>query len=316
MQTENDFFGKVVVAVSVLSSELRFLSNEATHRFLDPLLHYSDKDSESRSYTSLGRFLPLLQEFSCYKTRSKEVITLCIQQLSALGERDFSSVAMNSLYECLSQLLVCLLTADCIIKANNPLREHWAAYKASLNACSHSATTAAKVGVVDNDIAEIDRFLATIEQELLSGRIFTDCVQELSKINVSRKFLDGLVGAFQSTVADVDNPIIQSQYPGKIGLRVLAAGSLLVIHGIISRSVDKKLLRTFLDCCKAAPIAALWRNISGCPADIILQMIPEVGKHVDKKQLQTLQLAKDGILQVKLAFFEFFRQVQFFKNYR
>lgn len=152
VQTENDLFGKVIVAVSALACELRFLSHEAKLRFLDPLLYYSEDHLGSQSTVSLGRFLPFLQELTCFKIRCKEVITLFVQQLGALAERDFSSSSMLFLYDCFTELLVCLITADTIIKANNALREHWATYKASLNACSHSSATAAKVGVNDNDI--------------------------------------------------------------------------------------------------------------------------------------------------------------------
>ncbi|XP_055329930.1 WASH complex subunit 4-like [Paramacrobiotus metropolitanus] len=300
VQTENDLFGKVMVAISVMAAELRFLMHEARQRFLDPLLHYSDAYIENPSYLSLGRFLPFLQEFSCFKSRCKEVIALVLQQLNVLAERDFASGTMVFLYECLSGLCSCLITADCIIKSNNTLRDHWTTYKASLNACSHSANMAAKVGLENADIKEIESFLMNIERDLLSGTIFLDCLSNVGRLNLTRKFLDSWSVAFQQLIADVDNPISQSQNPGKIGERVMACGSLLILHVVVTRNVDKKFLRMFLDVCKTAPIVALWQNMSICPADVVLAMIPDVGKHVDKKQLQLIQQAKEGILQARL----------------
>lgn len=128
-------------------------------------------------------------------------------------------------------------------------------------------------------------------------------MQYLGKLNVSRKFVDGLASTIQASASDIENVTLQNQDPGRIGARVVGMGALLVIHGLVSRGVDKRLLKIYLDSCRIAPIAALWRNLSVYPADVILQMIPDVSKHVDRKQLQTVQLAKEGILLVRRPYF-------------
>ena len=61
VRTENDLFGKVIIALSVMGCEVRFLTNEARTSFLDPLLHYSEEFVDSPPSVSLTRFLAFLQ---------------------------------------------------------------------------------------------------------------------------------------------------------------------------------------------------------------------------------------------------------------
>ena len=86
----------------------------------------------------------------------------------------------------------------------------------------------------------------------------------------------------------------------KTGLRVLGTGGIFVVHTRLSRAIDKRLLRNFLDLCKVYPIIPVWRNIAISPADTILAFIPDAVKTVDRKQLQIIQMAKEGILQARL----------------
>ncbi|OQV12635.1 WASH complex subunit 7 [Hypsibius exemplaris] len=298
VRTENDLFGKVIVALSVMACEVRFLTNEARLRFLDPLLHYSDEFVDCSPNLSIGRFLSFLQELSNFKTRCKEVILLFIRQLDALGERESGIGAVPFLLGCLSELFVCLIAADGIVRANNTLREHWNGYRASISACVHSPVASTKLNISNGEVKEVDGFLVGIEKAVLSGTIFTDCIQDVGKTVVGKKVLEHIAAAISATGTEIE----ATQDPTRIGYRVVGAGAFLILHTTLSRTaVDKKLLRIFLDLCRLNPVTPLWRNVSISPADSILQLIPDSMKHVDRKQLQTIPPAKEGILQARIA---------------
>ena len=265
VRTENDLFGKVIIALSVMGCEVRFLTNEARTNFLDPLLHYSDEFVDSPPSVSLTRFLAFLQvlnrlcftnyhsidwlivqlidwlfdwlidclivrsihrpidwimkikrlvhlstffyifwffpqqELHNFKARCKEVISLFIRQLEALGDRESGIGAIPFLLGCLAELLTCLMTADAVIKANNTLRDHWVGYRTSISTCLHSPVAATKLGVSNEDVKEIDGFIAGLEKALLRGSVFVDCIQDTGKSVVGKRVLEHIAAAISAT---------------------------------------------------------------------------------------------------------------------
>lgn len=135
-----------------------------------------DKESVTNFLHQFSRVLKTLQELIFFVKRCRTVISLMLNQLSALSEKDLyvnnSTIYFPEPVDHLAELLVCLITIDALL-TNVIIQDHWLLYKRAIRSSLHSPS---QFGIPLERLKFFDKVLMEIETELLCGNIFQVCI--------------------------------------------------------------------------------------------------------------------------------------------
>jgi len=302
INTDNRILNKVITVLATLCGELGALKYEAENNFYPGLLLYGEGEpssglEEGDAQVQIGRMMSLLQELSCFVNRVYEVVKHVIQQLASLysgvkgGTKvmDVAEVHFQTVYEFLGDVLAVLITLDEIIHGHDTLKDHWTLYKRMLKSVRHNPT---KFQLPQDKIRPFEKLLMNLEGNLLEGRIFQNCVEQLfdsNQVYVSKnsQFVEefGLnirvyLSQLEMRIAESNETNQRHQLVGLIGLYIL--------HFHIFRVIDKKVFKTIWDIHKKLPAVVLIGNIVWYPNEFLLIKMPHMAKALDKKAMMAV----------------------------
>ncbi|KAK2158033.1 hypothetical protein LSH36_178g02040 [Paralvinella palmiformis] len=313
VQTDNKILNKVITVLAALCCEMKSLKHEANNKFYSALLFYGEGGAENmledgEAQIEIGRFIPLLQELSCFVNRSYEVIKNVVCQLSCLytsGKMtpkviNTSGVHLQSVFEHLGELLSVLITLDEIIVNHVTLKEHWTMYKRMLKSVYHNPQ---KFTFPDDKLRTFEKVLKKLEAELLDGMIFQNAVEQIfddGSVNVSKNTL--LAEEFSYSIKSCINdimPIIGEPNEIDQRLRYVAVCGLFILYFNIFRIVDKKITKILWDVHKKIPAIHLCGNILWFPNEFLFNKLPHLSKMYDKRMLTAVAGSRQNWLSLK-----------------
>ncbi|KAL5013534.1 hypothetical protein ScPMuIL_007804 [Solemya velum] len=313
IRTDNKIFNKIMSVLASVCCEMAALKHEAESKFYNALLFYGEGEPESgleegEAQIQIGRIIPLLQELSCFVTRSYDVVKHVVHQLSSLysasrgGPKliDVSDVHFSVVYEQLGDLLGVLIYLDEILQNQATLRDHWTLYKRMLKSVHHDPN---KFGIPDEKLRPFQKLLMNLEGQLLDGMIFQNCVEQMfdsSTVFVTKNsfFAEEFSSCLLEYTTDLQHRIGESnemeqrhQFVGLCGL--------FILHFQIFRVVDRNLFKSIWNIHKKIPAVHLVGNILWFPTNFLLAKLPHMTKIVDRKAEQAVLTGRQTWLQQK-----------------
>lgn len=203
--TDNEIIRKAVTVLVFLCDEINQLKDIAESKFYRSLMmfgcnasttttsshneqqHNSNNTSSSfeqpgnKEYM-IGKFLPFLQELSNFIDRCYSVCLNLVQQVASLMNPN--ELLYRSIFEhthlpivslCLGDLLTILISLDAIIKHNQNLDIAWTAFKLMITLVRSDE---AAFETSSNDVAQFERLLVSIDQNIMIGEILKGCIEQ------------------------------------------------------------------------------------------------------------------------------------------
>ncbi|XP_041350230.1 WASH complex subunit 4-like isoform X3 [Gigantopelta aegis] len=324
IRTDNKILNKVLTVLAALCCELDALKHEAETKFYNALLFYGEGEPETGleegdAQVQMGRIIPLLQELSCFVSRSYEVVKNVVQQFSCLyslasaGPKmiDMTDVHVPVVFLHLGGLLEVLITLDEIIDNHATLKEHWTLYKRMVKSVRHDPT---KFSASGDKLRPFEKLMMMLEGRLLDGMIFQNCVEQIfddTKVNVSKNgsFAEEFAINIRDIVVDLESRIGEMnevdqryQFVGLCGLYIL--------HFQIFRVLDKRLFKSIWDVYKKIPCIHLIGNVVWFPNDFLTNKLPNLAQFLDRKALSAVLPAQQAWLAQKTQMLTRTRDVQ------
>ncbi|CAF0996554.1 unnamed protein product, partial [Didymodactylos carnosus] len=272
------------------------------------ILFYLEQDGQERS-TYVGQFVSLLQDLSCYVNRCNEVVLNILQQLSALygpinqnGRprlMDVSDLHIPIVFEHLADLLRCLVTLDECFRRNSAIVELWPQFKRMITSIKNNPD---KVQTDLSRLPAFEKILVALEGQLLDGRIFQNCIEQIFDSTQTVTKNSTLADEFSLTIRD-----LMLNIEPKLGefnemdsrLKYVGICALYCLHYQLYRILDKKQLKPIWDVYKKIPIVYLVGNVSWMANKFLLEKIPQLMKLLDKKALQAVEQHRITYIQTK-----------------
>nr|KAG5706407.1 hypothetical protein BaRGS_033168 [Batillaria attramentaria] len=317
IRTDNKILNKVLTVLAALCCEMDALKHEAETKFYGALLFYGEGEPEAGleegdAQVQMGRMFPLLQELSCFVTRSYEVVKNVVQQLSCLhtssrtGAKliDVTDVHFQTVFEHLGSLLGVLITLDHIIENHASFLDHWTLYKRMVASVRHAP---GKFNIPEDKVRPFEKLMMMLEGRLLDGMIFQNCVEQLfdsREVNVSKNgmFAEEFAHNLREWIAELESRVGE---PNEVDQRfhLLGVTSLFILHFQIFRVLDKRTFRSIWDLYKRVPCVHLLGNVVWFGNEFLLTRLPNATQLLDRKaqlaaqqqQLQWLQLKNQGL---------------------
>jgi len=312
IKTDNKVLNKVVTALAALCCEIDKLRHEASNRIYPALLLYGEGEpvsglEEGQAQIQMGRIISMLQELSCFVTRSNEVVKNVLQQLTCLytsGKTavpkvmDMSDIHFQLVFEHLGSLLVVLITLDEIIDSHGTLKDHWTLYKRMLKSVRHNAS---RFSLMEEKVRPFEKLLMTLEGQLLDGMIFQNCVEQL--------FDDGQIFVTKNSMFAEEFAINIRNYLNMIDPKIgemnetrqrhqyVAVVALYILHFHLFRTVDKKMFKAIWEVHKKLPGLVLAGNVTWFAPEYILLKLPSMAKALDKKAQVAVTTLRTAWLQ-------------------
>lgn len=304
IRTDNKILNKVVTVLAALCSEMDALIHEAKSKFYNALLLYGEGEpeeglEEGEAQVQMGRMFPVLQELSCFVSRSYEVVRTVMKQFSCLytnrpGPKmiDVTDVHFQIVFEHLGDLLGVLITLDHIIEQHPTLKEHWTLYKRMVKSVHHDPV---KFGVPQDKVRPFEKLMMILEGKLLDGMIFQNCVEQPfddDKVNVSKNgpFAEEFAINIREYMTQLETRIGESmetsqryKYMGVIGL--------FILHFQIFRMLDKRIFKIIWDVYKKIPCVHMVGNVVFFPNEFLLIRLPNAQQLLDRKTQLAVQQA-------------------------
>ena len=198
ISTDNELLRKVLTVLVFLCDEVRELRDIAETKIYRKLVMFGQSpikpsaqgeyssDSETifpgEKESSLGRFLPTLQELSNFVDRCYSVTANLVQQLAALlspkeqlYRSTFQSAHLLSVFGALGDVMSIMSVLDCIIEQNDHLKEYWGAYKTMI---TYARQDPVSFGTDELGISKFERLLVSVDQSIMIGEIFKGCIEQ------------------------------------------------------------------------------------------------------------------------------------------
>jgi WASH complex subunit 7 len=256
----------------------------------------------------MGNFLSQLQDISNFTCRCRAVALNLVQQLSQLlrpqvqlYKATFQAARLLPVFQALGDLLTVLITLDTIIRQNDLLLESWKSYKAMI---SFARADPAAFGTDGTRISTFERLLVSIDQQLMSGDIFKNCIEQDYEIvrtdeqedlidrggdgisiavRTNETFLEELLSCLKvtldSTLSVLDTSNELSERGDIVGCFALYA----LYRRLLPRQVlpDKKLYKHLWGVQKQVPLVVLFQNSVWSAGEFLQQHAPFELKHPD-----------------------------------
>ncbi|CAF3374323.1 unnamed protein product [Rotaria sp. Silwood1] len=313
IRTENKICNKIITVFAALCCECKFLVHECERKYLPAILFFGEgeQDAKEQQQTYMAQFVSLLQDLSCYVNRCNEVVVNILQQLSALYTppgiqngrsmrlMDVSDLHLPIIYDHLGDLLRCLITLDECFRSNVQIAEKWPAFKRIITSVKNNVD---KVQIDLSRLPAFEKILVALEGQLLDGRIFQNCIEQI----------------FDTAVTVTKNPLLQEEFAlmirqllvniePKLGefneldgrLKYVGICALFCLHYQLYRVDDKRQLKAIWDVYKKVPIVYLCGNVSWTANKFLLDKYSQFAKLLDKKALQAVEQQRITYLQNK-----------------
>jgi WASH complex subunit 7 len=313
IRTENKICNKIITVLAALCCECKFLVYECERKYLPAILFFGEgeQDAKEQQQTYMAHFVSLLQDLSCYVNRCNEVVMNILQQLSALYTppgvqngpsirlMDVSDLHLPIIFDHLGDLLRCLITLDECLRSNVQITEKWPAFKRILTSIKNNTD---KVQIDVSRIPSFEKILVALEGQLLDGRIFLNCIEQI----------------FDTTVYVTKNPVLQEEFAlmirsllaniePKLGeaseldgrMKYVGICALFCLHYQLYRIDDKRQFKIIWDIYKKIPIVYLCGNISWTASKFLVEKLPTLARSLDKKAVQAVEQQRIQYLQIK-----------------
>lgn len=307
VDTDNKVLNKVVSVFAALCMEVRERKEEATSKFYDALLLYGEEcDCEDRRMTPVAsaKYLPLLQEISCFVTRCHQIVIELVQQLAAIYTTSQNNQIINStnlhfedMMDHLGEVLVILMTLDKITDTIDNVQENWSLYKRLIRTVH--------LNVPKEKLLMLESVAKDLENHLLSGKIFQNCLEKLSEIRNSvinsklgdeiQLYLKNMLTTLEGKESEVAHNI---QGSNSIWIKV---NCLFVLNAHLFGLHDKKMLKQMWDVSKKFLCVTLSGNVLWRPDVFLAQHLSHIFKAEDKKQQQAIATLQTEYLNQKDA---------------
>ncbi|CAF0880881.1 unnamed protein product [Rotaria sordida] len=313
IRTENKICNKIITVFAALCCECKFLVHECERKYLPAILFFGEgeQDAKEQQQTYMAQFISLLQDLSCFVNRCNEVVVNILQQLSALYTpsgiqngrsmrlMDVSDLHLPIVYDHLGDLLRCLITLDECFRSNVQIAEKWPAFKRIITSIKNNVD---KVQIDLSRLPSFEKILVALEGQLLDGRIFQNCIEQI----------------FDTIVTVTKNPSLQEEFAlmikhlltniePKLGefneldgrLKYVGICALFCLHYQLFRVDDKRQLKAIWDVHKKVPIVYLCGNVSWTANKFLLEKYPQFTRLLDKKAVQAVEQQRITYLQNK-----------------
>lgn len=303
IRTDNKILNKVLTVLAALCCEIEALKHEAETKFYGALLFYGEGEPEKGledgdAQVQMGRMFPLLQELSCFVTRSYEVVRNVVQQMACLytssrsGAKliDVTDVHFQVVFEHLGDLLTVLITLDHIIEHHSTFMEHWTLYKRMVASVRHAPS---KFSIPDEKVRPFEKLMMMLEGRLLDGMIFQNCVEQTfdskeAYVSKNGPFAEEFAYNIKEWIAELETKIGE---PNEVDHRRYLVGvtSLFILHFQVFRTVDKRVFRSLWDLYKKVPCVHLIGGVVWFGNEFLVTRLPHVTQLLDRKAQLAIQ---------------------------
>ncbi|XP_071139375.1 WASH complex subunit 4-like isoform X2 [Mytilus edulis] len=311
IRTDNKIFNKIITVFAALCCEMQSLKHEAENKFYNALLFYGEGEpdeglQDGDAQVQMGKMMSLIQELSCFVTRSYEVVKSVVQQFSCLytasrsGPKliNVTDVHFQVVYEHLGDLLTVLITLDEIINNHGTLTDHWTLYKRMLKSVHHDP---GKFGIQPDKMRPFEKLMMQLEGQLLDGLIFQNCVEQTfdsQTVYVTKNpvFAEEFAANIREILPDLEQRIGENNEMDQ-RYKFVGLCGLYVLHFQIFRVIDKKVFKSMWDVYKKVPCVHLMGNMVWFPTQFLLEKLPQMQKVLDKKAEMAVVSAQSSWLQ-------------------
>ncbi|VDI58372.1 WASH complex subunit 7, partial [Mytilus galloprovincialis] len=311
IRTDNKIFNKIITVFASLCCEMQSLKHEAENKFYNALLFYGEGEpdeglQDGDAQVQMGKMMSLIQELSCFVTRSYEVVKSVVQQFSCLytasrsGPKliNVTDVHFQVVYEHLGDLLTVLITLDEIINNHGTLTDHWTLYKRMLKSVHHDP---GKFGIQPDKMRPFEKLMMQLEGQLLDGLIFQNCVEQTfdsQTVYVTKNpvFAEEFAANIREILPDLEQRIGENNEMDQ-RYKFVGLCGLYVLHFQIFRVIDKKVFKSMWDVYKKVPCVHLMGNMVWFPTQFLLEKLPQMQKVLDKKAEMAVVSAQSSWLQ-------------------
>lgn len=312
IRTENKICNKIITVIAALCCECKHLVHECENKFLPAILFFGEGDPDNKEQqTYMAHFVSFLQELSCFVNRCNEVVMNILHQLSALYTppgfqngpciriMDVSDLHIPIIFDHMGEVLRCLITLDECIRANGQIAEKWPAFKRIITSLKNNTD---KIQMDMSRVPSFEKILAALDGQLLEGRIFQNCIEQIfdTVVFVTKNSLlqDEFLLMIRQLISNIEPKLGDfSELDGR--MKFVGICALFSLHFQLFRMEDKRLVKTIWDINKKIPIVYLCGNVSWVPSRFLLEKVPILLRSLDKKTIQAVDQQRLQYLQAK-----------------
>ena len=308
--TDNELFNKVLTVLAVLCDEIAEIKVTAQNNFYPAMVmfgqpvHGDEEDlRDGEEEQQMGRMLPFFQDLSNLVDRCNSICVNVIHQLASLyhgmqklWKTTFKHVHMIPVFDALGGLLEVLVTLDAIVLDNPAIGTAWEQYKRMMQ---YVRAEPSRYGVDEARVRQFERLLVSLDQNVMSGSIFSASIQQdfeaaqsdddafEVQVRNNKVFLDEMFycirDRFHVAANAIGTPTETTQRRQLVGVFSLYA----LYRKLTPQNVlpDAKFYRKLWSVQKKVPLVTLCTRVVWYPSDFLLRHAPFATKKLDPKDV-------------------------------